>query len=96
MSVLEPGMLVVCINAKPLPDCANSHLHLIVEGRIYTIRDVVGFGPDVGVRLEGIKLPIIFGNFESTFDHRRFRPCRKTSIELFEKMLFREPAGEDA
>ena len=98
MSVFEPGMMVVCVNTKPMPDCNNKYLHLIKEGNIYTIQKMIAgrIDKEPGVALEEIQLPDdpIFG--EVGYHHRRLRPCRPTSIEIFEKILLNASVTEDA
>ena len=94
---MEPGSFVVCINAKPMSDCTNKYLHLISEGQIYTIRKVLRPQmPDPGIVLEEVDLPRDPFIGEIGYHYRRFRPCKKTSIEVFQKMLFKEPCLQDA
>ena len=80
---MNPGDLVVCVNARPIHGLRNTELHRITHGDVYTVADICidpAF-PEVrkgyfGVRL--IEVPL-FGDWD-WWHSTRFRPCRKTDI----------------
>jgi hypothetical protein len=93
------GQQVVCVD----DDYTNHPAWVVVpnrpvRGSVYTIREVCEVtyetGPDIGLRLiEVVNAPICWrdGVAEHAFHRQRFRPLRKTSIEVFERMLIKAP-----
>ena len=87
---MHPGLNVVCVNNKPLPDCSNCHINLLIVGAVYTVRDVLDHGEyhRLGIRLEEIRLPInVIQGREWSYDVSRFKPCKLTSLSVFDEML---------
>ena len=57
---------------------------------VYTIRDMRAEGDLVGLCFEEIinaRANFSSGHVEAAFDSRKFRPLRRTSIEVFERLL---------
>jgi len=61
------------------------------KGQVYTVRELTSHGTGPGLRLvEIVNPPIMHSNVgmdEPAYARCRFRPVRKTSIEVFQKML---------
>lgn len=94
----KPGMKVVCVDADthgrfllPHHIAAPGGLHGLVQGAIYTIRDVGNWGPYFVVWLDEISRPITTElsrrHGESGYSPHRFRPIRTTSIASLEAHL---------
>ena len=91
------GQRVVCVNTENLVFADMKQLH---KGGIYTIRgflDGTAFDPGLGIYLEEIIHPLInfedpYGWLEPSYWAWRFRPVidKKTSIEIFQKLLIPE------
>lgn len=88
------GDQVVCVhNYAKQPDffCPE-------KGQVYTIREFTSHGTEPGLRLVEIVNPPIFhinvGVDEPAFKRRHFRPVRKTSIEVFTRLLAPTPERE--
>lgn len=98
------GMKVVCVDDSPAMEAGEVRDRLVC-GRIYTIREI---GPEPrcveNPRLAGGWCEVNVWLNEVTrvgdlgYAASRFRPVqeRKTSIEVFTKLLHRVPAKEDA
>lgn len=90
MSSFRVGMLVVCVDDGGFPSHAQ-RCALPVKGRIYTIRGIDPLDPELlSVFVEEIVNPHRFysqGFKEPSFHHRRFRPAKRTSIEIFRKLV---------
>jgi len=85
---MRPGDLVICVNNRPVEGCGNDNLRLLTLGQIYTVRSVMRSWPHgLGIRLQEIRLPRSLFGFEQAYWGKRFRPCRPTSITVFEKIL---------
>jgi hypothetical protein len=92
MGMLEINQKIICINNRSL----SSRIFPLVVGRIYTIRDIM---TDVPEHNRGVVLLLneIINNLhadgERAYYSDRFRPLveRKTSIEVFQKMLNPSP-----
>jgi hypothetical protein len=57
---------------------------------IYTIREIFDYGDLIGFCFYEIRNPCAYfskGYHEPAFNTRNFRPVRRTSIEVFERML---------
>lgn len=100
--MFEVGQQVVCIVDGPwVSPMMGTSLTVKepVRGAIYTIREIVA-PPSyllVGLCLEEIVNPAVdfgqqYGVREPDFDSRGFRPVRKTSIDVFTKILLKTPA----
>lgn len=91
------GQKVVCVDVParnswalyPWPAC-------VVLGGVYTVRSLDCIGDFYGLTIDEYPPPIDNQDREVTFNTKRFRPVveRKTSIEIFERML--KPARQDA
>ena len=90
---MQPGDLVVCVNNRPEEGCGNDNLRFLTLGRVYTIRSIMRNWPHgLGVRLREIVLPRSLFGLEQAYWSQRFRPCRPTSITVFEQILHEAPA----
>lgn len=91
------GQRVVCIDDKPRPPSISYQQDAkVTKGSIYTVRGIYNAVPRsiVGILLEevtGILSPK--WNIEIGFCSTRFRPVRETNIDVFTKMLEKEPIG---
>ena len=86
---LYPGMNVVCITNKPVDGMLNVYCHLLEEGRIYTIRDIVEYQRPYshsGVLLEQICHPMEQAPLCISWHPDRFRPCKPVSIDIFREI----------
>lgn len=94
---MQPGDLVICVNKQPVEGCGNDNLHLLTLGQVYTIRSLLRHWPyGLGVRLREIVLPHSLLGLERAYWAEQFRPCRPTSIAVFEQMLHDVPAWNTA
>lgn len=90
------GQKVVCVDAG---DRGSHHYMPLVKGRIYRIA-AFGLHPEhptaIAVHLVGVRR--IWNNYDFPFGITRFRPivARKTSIEIFERMLTPNKVRTDA
>lgn len=90
---MQPGDLVVCVNNRPVEGYGNDNLRFLTLGQVYTIRSLLRIWPHgLGVRLHEITLPRSLLGLEQAYWAERFRPCRPTSIAVFERMLDCPPA----
>ncbi|HKH80750.1 MAG TPA: hypothetical protein VKA03_03915 [Methylovirgula sp.] len=90
---MQPGDLVVCVNNRPVEGCGNDNLRFLTLGHVYTVRSLLRNWPyGLGVRLREIALPRSLLGLEQAYWAERFRPCRPTSIAIFEQMLHSVPA----
>lgn len=94
--IFGAGERVVCINGRPIGGCPLPVGGVLpTEGHTYTIREIIETWKGPALLLVEIKNPPEFavdvdgvGRFsEPAFDPRRFRPIRKTNIEIFRTML---------
>lgn len=86
--MFEIGERIVCVDAKTRK--AHAPTTELVEGKVYTVRDI---SPQGGIYLEEIineKHP--YFNREWAYFEDRFRPIKSTNISIFLKML--EPTSE--
>jgi hypothetical protein len=76
------GQKIVCVNAQPIDGVRNRFVdEYLREGKIYTIRKIVGFSykfadkseERLAFRLEGI-VPYLIQGVEYAFFHGRFKP----------------------
>jgi hypothetical protein len=76
------GQKIVCVNAQPIDGVRNRFVdEYLREGKIYTIRKIIGFNyrfadkseEKLAFRLEGI-VPYLIQGTEYAFFHGRFRP----------------------
>ena len=86
------GQLVVCVNVDfSLEPTWRSAVRTYPQlNSIYTIRSICEENGLIGLYFEEfINPPARFscGLAEPAFDSRRFRPLRRTSIEVFERLL---------
>jgi hypothetical protein len=94
MNSFHIGQVVVCVDASKHPTAGDVGEYP-VEGDVYTIRSF-SVGPDeLGLRLEEIINPIYDfegeGIGEVAFLSYRFRPAKKTSLDVFEVALKERP-----
>jgi hypothetical protein len=91
MSNFHVGQQVVCVDDQWDDD---DQVERPVRGRVYTIRSIIG-SLDCLQLVEISNRPKRYreGYAECAFFSRRFRPLRKTSIEVFERMLIKAPEG---
>ncbi|MFZ0558215.1 MAG: hypothetical protein WAN31_00285 [Methylovirgula sp.] len=90
---MQPGDLVVCVNNRPVEGCGNDNLRFLTLGQVYTVRSLLQNWPHgLGVRLHEITLPRSLLGLEQAYWAERFRPCRSTSITVFERLLDSLPA----
>lgn len=91
-----PGQQVVCISAGCIPEATNNYPHMLQEGNVYTIRDIIenpkfGF-LGYGVYLDSVWLPKCDATgLEEAWHPCRFRPCTKTDIGVFKEILQKIP-----
>ncbi len=88
----QVGQQVVCIDDKfsPNPYWRKTVRTFPKLRAIYTIRSICEDGDLIGFCFYEIRHPrALFrdGYFEPAFNSRNFRPVRKTSIEVFKKLL---------
>jgi hypothetical protein len=86
------GQQVVCVNDKFSDDkyWRRTVLEFPKLRSVYTVREICDAGDLVGFCFHEIKNPIVLftgGYFEPAFNVKNFRPVKKTSIEIFEKLL---------
>jgi hypothetical protein len=101
MSNFHVGQQVVCVDDAYRDLGWRNVPNRPVKGRVYTVREVLlyeyfDFGAKPALRLHEIINPEfdwIEGRCEIAFGFARFRPVRKTSIEVFERMLIKAPEG---
>jgi len=92
------GQNVVCICDRWSDEPtwrAAIHTYPKLNG-VYTIRDICDRGGLIGLMFEEIwHAPALFcvGLVEPAFNAKRFRPVKKTNIDIFKKML--EPTPRD-
>ncbi len=82
----EIGQKVVCVNDKLTSPFRSWNEGPIFKGQIYVIRDndvISPRGTRHCVRLEEIHRP----NQDWPYRESRFEPLKKTSIEIFKRML---------
>lgn len=86
--MFEIGQLVVCVDDQPHEDSYDEGPFPIVRGSIYTIRDfeVVAdeWGTDLCLFLEEVTGGYADDGEEIPWKAERFRPCRKTSLDVFD------------
>jgi len=92
-----PGQPVVCVNARVIAGATNWYIHMLEEGNVYTVREIVEHveykEPGYGLRLDSVWLPKCDKTgFEETWHPLRFRPCAKTDISVFTNLLEKIPA----
>jgi hypothetical protein len=90
MSDFHVGQQVVCVDDTPARDGLQTAVR---RGSIYTIRQILAWGEFVGLRLVEVRDPPERRGILSGYRAERFRPIRKTSIEVFERMLIKAPEG---
>lgn len=103
MSDWHVGQLAVCVDGREREEGQNT-LCGMKQGGIYTIRAVepehiFAGGEFTAIWVEEIvRNTIYFGKLflDCPYAHIRFRPVRKTSIEVFTAMLNDIPQKEDA
>ena len=86
------GQQVVCVNDKFSDDkyWRRTVLAFPKLRSVYTVREIRDAGDLVGFCFCEIKNPIALftgGYFEPAFNVKNFRPVKKTSIEILEKLL---------
>ncbi len=96
--MFKVGQRVLCVNDDvhafvPRGMVVFHSLHGLTKGFVYTVRFCGTFripiiGEYLGVRVrEIIRAPGI----DVPYDHRRFQPLRKTSIDVFTQLLVKVP-----
>jgi hypothetical protein len=88
----QVGQQVVCVNEKFSDDkyWRQTVREFPKLRSVYTIREIRDGGNLVGFCFYEIKNPIALfaaGYLEPAFNVKNFRPVKKTSIEIFEKLL---------
>lgn len=92
-----PGTQVICVNDTP----KDRHLHefllangftMVTKGIVYTIRNINDGYDTLALRFEEIHNSVIdykdgLPPEEPSYDINRFRPVKKTSIDVFTKMV---------
>jgi hypothetical protein len=92
-----PGQQVVCVSARIIPGATNKYLHMLEEGNIYIVREIVEHPKFLflgyGLYVDKVWLPKsdATGN-EEAWCPLRFRPCVKTDISVFTSLLEKVPA----
>ena len=86
------GQQVVCVNAGHVCEARNDYLHMLQEGHVYTVRDVVENAkfatPGYGLRLDSVWMPKCDATgIEEAWHPSRFRPCAKTDISVLTGLL---------
>ena len=86
------GQQVVCVdvNFSREPTWRGAIRKFPKLKNVYTIRDMRAEGELVGLCFEEIinaRANFSSGRVEAAFDSRKFRPLRRTSIEVFERLL---------
>lgn len=90
MSNFHVGQSVVCVDDSSF----YSSLDGLTKGKVYTVREVGLTSWMDGapcIRVCEIVRPYHPQSPDTPFWARRFRPVRKTSIEVFEAMLIKAP-----
>jgi hypothetical protein len=90
---LAPGDLVVCVDASVHGKTRHPGKGLLKVGAIYTVRGLTYSDrqKEQGVYLQEIHLPLYRDGSEYGFKLSRFRPVRKSSIQVFREMLVSPP-----
>lgn len=88
----QVGQQVVCVNEKFSDDkyWRQTVREFPKLRSVYTVREIRDGGDLVGFCFYEIKNPVALfaaGHFEPAFNVKNFRPVKKASIEIFEKML---------
>jgi len=98
MNMLRIGQQVVCIRSTgwSTPEGVAPPPGVIIPEakRIYTIRGAYDYGFMLGLCFEEIvnkTFPCTGYGGEPHFDAAAFRPCKTTSIEIFQKLLAPTP-----
>ena len=93
----HPGMNVVCINNCPVDGWLNVFCHLLEDGRVYTVRNIINYERPfihVGISLEEICHPLEQPPLFISWHPDRFRPCKLTSIESLREACTRLPPSK--
>jgi len=83
------GQLVVCVDGR-WDRCSGYKEFSPTKGVVYTVREIVEHGENIGLQLEEIINPpylYIEGFCEVAFAAARFRPVVETRLDVFREML---------
>lgn len=103
MCEFQVGDMIVCINDTPdigmCPHPVIPDMNGLMRGEIYTVRElyietrnVKNPDGEICVKLvEIVRMPILPWQPETGYFAQRFRPVKKTSIEVFQQILEKPP-----